>query len=1057
MFSKFFIHRPVFACVVSIVIFIAGFIGLTNLPVEEYPQLTPPQIVVSASYPGADAQTIADTVAAPLEDAINGVEDIIYMQSTSSSSGMMQLSVYFKIGTDPQTASVNVNNKVRSAEALLPEEVKRLGVSASERSTSILEVVSFYDPEGSMDIIDLNNYVSINVIEALKRVPGVGEAVIIGEKKYSMRVWINPDMLNKYGLTATDVIAAIKEQNSQYASGKLGENPVSSDDASPYVFSIKPEGRLVKVSEFENIIIKAEPNGSMLRLKDIAKVELGTAQYSFGGGILNGKTMAPVLIFMQNGANALATAQAVNDEIERLSKNFPGTLTYEVPYNTTEFVKVSIQEVIKTFAEAILLVLIVMYLFLGNIRSTIIPMIAVPVSIVGTFAGLYVAGFSINMITLFALILAIGIVVDDAIIVVENVERILEHDPNISVVEATEKAMGEIMAPVISIVLVLSAVFIPVSFMEGFVGVIQREFAITLVISVCISGLVALTLTPALCAVFLKREHKEKNIIVRGFNKIFDVSTDIYAAGVAKVLRHILPSLIVVGILCYLLFTMSNMIPKGLVPMEDKGSAIAVVQLPAASTISRTAAEMDKMTKQALADPNIEFAIGMVGYDLFAGALRENSGVFFLDLIDWKDRKGKENSSFALVGKYNGIYSQSRESLSFVLSPPPIMGLSMTGGFELYAQNLTGKSYAQIEQDMRVISQKANAREDLQLVRTTLDTGYPQYNLSVNTEKAKMLGVNIADIFATMNSIIGQYYVNDFNLLGKTFKVYLRSSGEYRNSPSDLARIFVRNNQGGMIPLNSLISLERSLGADTLDRFNGLPAAKIMGDPAAGYTSAEAIEAISKVFEENFPNEYSIGWSGTSYQEVSSSGKGMMAFVFGLIFVYLILAAQYERWLMPAAVMTAVPFSVFGAMLFTLLRGLSNDIYFQIGLILLIGLGAKNAILIVEFAMAQREKGADLFKASIGAARLRFRPIVMTSIAFGLGVLPMVLSSGAGSASRHSLGTGVIGGMMAASTIAIFFIPMFYYLFEKFGNFLDSRKSAKAAKNIENRKRENDE
>lgn len=1036
MFAKFFINRPVLAMVVSIVIVIAGGISMSVLPVEEYPQLTPPRIVVQAHYSGADAQTIASTVSAPLEEAMNGVEDMIYMQSTSSSSGEMSLNVYFKVGTDPQKALVNVNNRIRIAEARLPEEVKRIGVNAFEMNPNILEVLSFYDKDGVMDIVDLNNYVSVNVVDELRRIPGVGNAALIGSKDYSMRIWINPNMLKKYDITISEVISSIREQNSQYAAGKIGEQPTSASN--PYVFTLKPEGRLKTVEEFENIILRSDEKGSMLKLKDVAEVALGSEKYVFDA-FINGKEMVPVLIMTQSDANALEVSELVDKKLNELSQTFPGGLTYHLSYDTTTFVKVTIKEVIETFIEAMVLVLIVMYMFLGNLRATIIPALAVPVSIIGAFCGILIMGFSINMITLFAMILAIGIVVDDAIIVIENVERVLEEEPNLSVKEATQKAVEEIFSPVISIVLVLSAVFIPVSFMEGFIGIIQKQFALTLVVSVCLSGFVALTLTPALCALILKRERKEPWWFVRKFNDFFDFSTHIYTVGVAKVLRHIIPSLIAVGIILFAIVSLMKMVPSGLVPNEDKGSLMVINQLPSASSISRTKEHGEHIFNIASKNENMDSVGLLAGYDLFAGTLRENASVMFFKLKPWDERQTKEQSSFALAGKFNAIFSQDREGLSFVVNPPPINGLSLTGGFELFAQNSSGKTYQEMEADMRKISQVANQRPELFMVRSTLDTNFPQYNLIVNSNKAKMSGVYLNDIFATIQSTIGSYYVNDFNLLGKTFKVNIRAKSEFRDSQDVFRSIFVKSRTTGeMIPLSSLVTLERSLGPDNVDRFNALPAAKVMGEPKPGYTTGQAIQAISEVFKEVFPNnDYSIGWSGTAYQEVNSAGTGAVAFVFGLIFVYLILAAQYERWLMPLAVLTAVPFSVFGALLTTWMRGLSNDIYFQIGLLLLIGLGAKNAILIIEFAMEEHLKGRNIVDASIEAARLRFRPIVMTSLAFTLGVLPMVISSGAGAASRHAIGTGVIGGMIAASTIAIFFVPLFYTLIENFNMWLD--------------------
>ncbi len=1038
MFSKFFINRPVFACVLSIIIVIAGYIGLKSSPIEEYPQLTPPQIMVQANYSGADAQTIADTIAAPLENAINGVQDMIYMQSTSSSAGTMSLSVYFKIGTNPQTATVNVSNRVTPALSLLPEEVKRVGVTVRERSSSILNVLSFYDPSGKMSDTEISNYININVADAIKRVPGVGDAVVIGNKDYSMRVWIKPDLLKKYSLTTTDVINSIKEQNSQYATGKIGEQPTQTSN--PYVYAIKPEGRLKNVSEFENIIIKANNKGNIIKLKDVATVELGAQNYTFAGRI-NGATMIPMLVFLQSGANALNTADAIVKRVDELKASFPGDLTYIVGYDTTEFVKVSIDEVIKTFIEAMILVVIVMYMFLGNVRATIIPMLAVPVSILGAFGGLYAMGFSINLITLFALILAIGIVVDDAIIVIENVERILHEEPNLTVKEATIKAMSEIVAPVISIVLVLSAVFIPVSFMEGFVGVIQRQFALTLVVSVCISGLVALTLTPALCAMILRKKENPPFWFVRKFNEFFDFSTKIFTAGVAKILKHVIMSLICVGIIIFMMAELFKVVPGGLVPAEDKGSVLAITNLPPASTLSRTTEDTEFIRSIISQNPNVKNVTGLAGYDMLAGTLRENAGIMFISMIPWNERPGEANSTAAFAAQYNKqMYMADRNSMTYFMTPPPIMGLSITGGFELFAQNTEGKNYSQIEADMQKVVAKANAHPALNMVRTTLDTNFPQYDLTLDKEKIKMMGINISDVFNTLSSTIGQYYVNDFNMLGKTFKVNIRSMSEYRDSPEDLRSLYVRSQDGKMVPLDSVVSLKRSLGPDNVDRFNAFPAAKIMSEPKPGYTSGDAIKAIEQIIKEELPTGYDIGWSGSAYQEVASTGKGAQAFVFGMIFVFLILAAQYERWLMPLAVVTAVPFSVFGSLLFTWTRGLSNDVYFQIGLLLLIGLAAKNAILIVEFAMQEHLAGKSIKEAAINAARMRFRPIVMTSLAFTLGVLPMVVATGAGAASRHALGTGVIGGMIAASTIAIFFVPLFFYILESFNLWLDKKR-----------------
>ena len=1045
MFSKFFIDRPIFATVVSIIIVIAGAMAIKGLPIEEYPKLTPPQISVSAIYTGADAQTIADSVASAIEDQINGVENMLYMQSTSSSSGSLNINVYFKIGTSAKQATIDVNNRVQAALSRLPQEVQNMGVTVRERSSSILEAIGFTSPK--MNSIEMYNYVNLNIADEIKRVNGVGDTALIGTKEYSIRIWLKPDLLAYYKLTPSDVIAQVKIQNSQYAAGKIGEQP--SDGDNPYVYSVRTGGRLKNAAQFGDIIIKSA-DGATLKLKDVATVELGAANYA-NDAMLNGKDSIPLLIFMQNDANALATAQAVNAKLDELSKNFPEGFTHTIAYNPTEFIEVSIHEVVKTFIEAMILVLIVMYMFLKSFRATVIPMLAVPVSIIGTFGGLYAMGFSINLITLFALILAIGIVVDDAIIVIENVERILHEEKDITVKEATYKAMEEVQTPVISIVLVLSAVFVPVSFMEGFVGVIQRQFALTLVTSVCISGFVALTLTPALCGVMIKKQESKPFWFVQKFNDFFDWSTKIFTAGVAKVLRHVIISLILIGVMGFATYELFKKVPSGLVPSEDKGALMVITSLPPSSNMLKTKEEVKTISNMILSNPNVEFTMGFAGYDMIAGALRENSAISFVKLKDWSQRKTPDSQADALTGPFNGMLWGSKESMSFVVNVPPIMGLSMTGGFEMYLQNKSGKSYAQIEADVKKVVAAANARPDLTSVRSTLETNYRQFKIDVDRQKAQMFGVSESEIFSAIGSTFGSYYINDFNLFGKSYRVYARGEEGFRNNPEDLRKIYVRSKGGEMIPLNSVATLTRILGPDIVDRFNLFPAAKIQGDPKPGYTSGDAIKAIQEVVEQTLNmEEYSISWAGTAYQEVSSQGTGSTAFIFGMIFVFLILAAQYERWLIPLAVITAVPFAVFGSLVAVWARGLTNDIYFQIGLLLLIGLSAKNAILIVEFAMQERLAGKSVFDAAVNAARLRFRPIVMTSLAFTLGVFPMVISTGAGAASRHSLGTGVVGGMIAATTIAIFFIPMFYYLLEKLNNKVWDKKpsGAQEIKNV---------
>jgi len=1011
MFSRFFINRPIFATVISIIIVIAGFMGIKGLPIEEYPSLTPPTVSVTATYSGADAQTIADSVASAIEDQINGVENMLYMQSTSSSAGTMNISVYFKIGSSSKQATIDVNNRVQAALSRLPQEVQNMGVTVRERSGSILQVVGFTNP--NMNQVELYNYVNLNIADAIKRVNGIGDTVLIGNKEYSMRIWLKPDKLAQFKLTPSDVISQVKIQNSQYAAGKIGEQPSKGEN--PYVYSVVSEGRFKDPKQFGEILIKSE-DGSVVKLKEVATVELGAASYA-SEAMLNGKPAVPLLLFLQNDANALATAEAVKAKLEELKKTYPVGLEHTIAYNPTEFITVSIDEVIKTFIEAMVLVLIVMYFFLKSFRATIIPMLAVPVSIIGTFGGLYVMGFSINLITLFALILAIGIVVDDAIIVIENVERILHEDKEISVKDATFKAMEEVQAPVISIV--------------RFVGVIQKQFALTLVVAVCISGFVALTLTPALCAVMLKKQESKPFWIVQKFNDFFDFSTRLFTAGVAKILKHVIISFIVIGIMGFATYGLFQKVPKGLVPSEDKGALMVITSLPPSTNMLKTKEEVKSISNAILSNPNVEFTMGFAGYDMLASSLRENSAISFVKLKDWSERKGVTDGADALVGQFNGMLWGSKNSMTFVVNVPPIMGLSMTGGFEMYLQNKSGKSYNEIEADARKVTAAANARPELTGVRTTLETNYRQFKITVDKEKAKLFGVSESEIFSTIAATFGSYYINDFNLAGKSYRVYARASDNFRNNPEDLRKIFVRSNDGEMVPLNSVATLARSIGPDIVDRFNLFPAAKIMGDPKPGYTSGDAIRAIQEVVNDTLSSDdYAISWAGTAYQEVNSQGTGTVAFIFGMVFVFLILAAQYERWLIPLAVITAVPFAVFGSLLAVWIRGLTNDIYFEIGLLLLIGLAAKNAILIVEFAMQERESGKSIFDSAVNAAKLRFRPIVMTSIAFTLGVFPMVISTGAGAASRHSLGTGVVGGMIASTTIAIFFVPMFYYLLE---------------------------
>ncbi|WP_428074574.1 efflux RND transporter permease subunit [Candidatus Avelusimicrobium luingense] len=1028
MFSKFFINRPIFATVISLLISLAGIISITTLSIEQYPDLTPPTVSVTASYPGASPEVIATTVAAPLEQQINGVEDMLYMNSTSTSNGDMNLMVSFKVGTDPDQAMINVNNRVQQATASLPEDVRRYGVTVEKKSSAILQLIALYSPSGSADTTTIGNYALINIVDDLKRIEGVGDAQVMSANDYSIRIWIKPDVLSQRNLSVGDIVSAVQAQNAQRAAGKIGQPPL------PVVvdrtYSIIAPGRLTTPEQFENIILRAGSDGTTLLLKDVATVELGSQTYEFNGSY-NGKPAVPIGIFLSPGANAVATAKAVQTRMAELSEQFPPSLgmEYKVAYDTTLFVKESIKEVIHTLLEAMLLVFLVVYLFLKDWRATLIPCLAVPVSIIGAFAGMQVFGFSINTLTLFGLVLAIGMVVDDAIVVIENVERLM-HDENLSPKDATIKAMEEVSGPVVAIVLVLCSVFVPVAFMGGLTGVMYQQFAITIAVSVVISGLVALTLTPALCALLLRKKEQPTKGFFYWFDTKFEQLTGKYTGWVSFFIRRVPVSIIVFVLLLAGMLGLFKIVPGSLLPDEDQGIIMAAARLDPASSLTSSQQVADTLEQIILANPAVEQELTFTGYDMLSSTQKANAVSSFVALKPWDERKTKALSSLGVVA---GIYqaSQSKIPTATVMpfNPPPIMGMSTTGGLEGYIQNRGSDGSRALEEQLQKFIAEAQKRPEIASITTTFSADIPQYTMTVDEVKARSMGVSLSDLYAALQGTFGTTYVNDFTYMGRSFKVMIQAQGGYRARPDQISGIYVRSQQGAMVPLSSLITLTPSLGPDMVERFNVFPAAKFIANPAPGYSSGDAIRAVEETAKSTLDPSFTLAWTGTTYQEKLAGSSSAQALLLGILVVFLILAAQYEKWSLPVAVLMAVPFAVFGALVGTWTRGLSNDIYFQIALVALVGLAAKNAILIVEFAVLLKEQGMAKANAAVEAAKLRFRPIVMTSLAFILGCVPLMISSGAGAASRHSIGTAVVFGMLVATGVAPLFIPLFFCWF----------------------------
>ena len=1027
MTSSFFIDRPIFASVLSIIIIVVGLVAMQTLPIEQFPPITPPMVQIEADYPGASAEVVAESVARPIELQLPGIDNLLYFDSTSTNDGHMTIRLTFEIGTNVDIAQVQAQNRQKLAEPQLPPEVVRQGITVKKMSPDLLAVTVLQSTDPQHDAFFLANFAILRVIDNIKRLPGMGDALVFGQQNYSMRLILNPVRMAQLNLTPTDVATVVREQNRDFPAGMIGREPTP--NGTELTLPLITDGRMSEVKEFEEMIVRAMPNGSIVRLKDVAKVELGAQSYVLEGRY-NRKPTALLITFLSPGANALDTAKLMRAEMERLSKIFPPGVTYDIPYDTTRFVEVSIQEVVATLRDAMILVLLVVYLFLQSWRATLIPAMAVPISLIGTFAGMSALGFSINTLTLFGLVLAIGIVVDDAIVVVENVERHMEN--GLSPREAAKKAMSEVTGPVIAIVLVLCAVFVPVAFLGGITGQLYKQFAITIAVSVTISGFVALTLSPALCALVLKPSHGSRRGLFKWFNQLFDWIQLRYARTVGLTLRRITLSLVLFALVVGMAAALFRTIPMSFLPDEDQGYFITVVQLPDGASKKRTDAVLDKVERYYLSLPEVYGTQVLSGQNFVFSTRGTNTATMFTPLKHWNERTGKGQHVKALIGGAFQEFAKIPEALVLAFNAPSIRGLGATGGFSVQVQDPGGgdfRTFGQVAQEF-----VAKARQDpaIGAASTSFRVGAPRVHAKINRERAKALGVPISEVFDTLQAYFGNLYINDFVKFGRVYRVQTEAEPQYRSSPEDISKIYVRavNAQGpAMIPLDTVVTTSYSSGPDPVTHFNGFNTALVLGSAASGYSSGEALDALERAAQEVLiPKGLDIDWSGISYQERKVGAQSVMAFGFGLLMVFLVLAAQYESWTVPFAVILAVPFGVFGALLAVWLTGGANDIYFQIGLVTLIGLSAKNAILIVEFANQRYEHGLSLRDSASEAAKLRFRPIIMTSMAFILGVVPLVLATGAGAASRHSIGTGVLGGMLVGTFLAVLFVPLFFVL-----------------------------